>query len=170
MADEVLATMTNTKTRLVGKNCIVYINFGVGATEASPVWSPIGGQTKGDMDMSADTIDGSNKDSGGWGETYAGTKSTEIKIEGYVTKDDKAFAAFKQAFVDGKPVDICRYFSDAGEADRIWANITKFGDETPHDDMVSFSATVGGIGAPKFYKNLKTVDDVKDTASSGTGT
>lgn len=166
MAAKVRATMTDAKHRLQGKNCIVYLNFGEGATEAAPKWSAIGGQTKGNLEMSADSIDGSNKDSGGWGETYAGTKTTELSMEGYVTKGDEAYDALKDAFVKGEAVDICRFFTDAGEADRNWYNITKLGDETPHDDMVSFSITLGGVGAPKFYTGLTTVDDVID---SGTG-
>ena len=83
-----------------------------------------------------------------------------------MTKGDAAYDALKDAFVKGEAVDICRFFTDAGEADRNWYNITKLGDETPHDDMVSFSITLGGVGAPKFYTGLTTVDGVKD---SGTG-
>lgn len=158
---KVRATMTSAKQRLVGKNCLVYLNYGEGATEAAPKWTAIGGQTKGNLDMSADSIDGSNKDSGGWGETYAGTKTTELSVEGYVTKADGAYSALKDAFVNGEAVDICRYFSDAGTADRNWYYITKLGDETPHDDMVSFSMTLGGVGAPKFYSDLTSVDSVK---------
>lgn len=158
---KVCAKMTNSKQRLVGKNCLVYLNYGEGATEAAPKWAAIGGQTKGNLDMSADSIDGSNKDSGGWGETYTGTKTTELSVEGYITKDDDAYNALKEAFVNGEAVDICRYFADAGTAERNWYNITKLSDETPHDDMVSFSMTLGGIGAPKFYKGLTSVDGVK---------
>ena len=166
MADKVLATMTDKKQRLLGKNCIVYLNYGESATEATPKWTAIGGQTKGNLEMSADSIDGSNKDSGGWGEEYAGTKSTELSVEGYVTKDDEAYNALKDAFINGAAVDICRFFTDSGTADRNWYHITKLSDETPHDDMVSFSLTLGGVGAPKFYKGLSTVDGVKDTAAT----
>ena len=158
---KVRATMTSAKQRLVGKYCLVYLNYGEGATEAAPKWTPIGGQTKGNLDMSADSIDGSNKDSGGWGETYAGTKTTELSVEGYITKGDDAYDALKDAFTRGEAVDVCRYFSDSGTADRNWYNITKLSDETPHDDMVSFSMTLGGVGAPKFYKDLSSVDGVK---------
>ena len=170
MADKVRATRTDTKQRLLGKNCLVYLNYGEGATEDAPKWTAIGGQTKGNLEMSADSIDGSNKDSGGWGEEYAGTKSTELSLEGYATKADGAYEALKDAFVKGEAVDICRFFSDAGTADRNWYHITKLSDETPHDDMVSFSMTLGGIGAPKFYKGLSTVDGVKgDLTVSQTG-
>lgn len=157
---KVRAEMTNSKQRLQGKNCIVYLNYGEAATEEAPKWTAIGGQTKGDLEMSADEIDGSNKDSGGWGETYAGTKTTELSVEGYITKGDEAYDALKDAFVKGAAVDICRFFADAGEADRNWYNITKLSDETPHDDMASFTLTLGGVGAPKFYTGLQTVDDV----------
>ena len=151
--------------KLVGKNVLVYINFGESATEASPVWCLIGGQRNGNLTMSADDIDASNKSSGGWGETYPGIKSTELSLEGIINCGDEGYAALKDAFIKGEAVDICRYASD-GTADRNWYNITELSDETPHDDMATFSATLGGVGKPKFYSNLTSINDVTGLISS----
>lgn len=159
---KVRPTRSVTVDKLVGKNVLVYINFGENATEAAPVWTLIGGQRSASLSMTADDIDATNKASGGWGETYAGIKSTELSMDGIINKNDEGYAALKDAFVKGEAVDLCRYATD-GTADRNWYNITELSDETPHDDMATFSLTAGGVGKPKFYTGLQSVDDVTGT-------
>lgn len=156
---KVRATRSVTVDKLVGKNVLVYINFGEGATEVAPVWTLIGGQRSASLSMTADDIDASNKASGGWGETYPGTKSTELSMDGIINTNDEGYAALKDAFVKGEAVDLCRYATD-GTADRNWYNITELSDETPHDDMATFSLTAGGVGAPHFYTGLTSINDV----------
>lgn len=159
---KVRPTRSVTVDKLVGKNVLVYINFGENATEASPVWTLVGGQRSASLSMTADGIDATNKASGGWGETYAGLKSTELTMDGIINKNDEGYAALKDAFVKGEAVDLCRYATD-GTADRNWYNITELSDETPHDDMATFSMTAGGVGAPHFYTELNSIDDVTGT-------
>ena len=72
----------------------------------------VGGQTTADYDMSADSIDATNKTSDGWGETYAGNKSTELSLEGIVCKSDEAYEQLQAAFMAGEAVDICRFRGD----------------------------------------------------------
>lgn len=167
MAEKVRAVKPVTEDKLQGKEVLAYINYGEGATYESPKWTLIGGQTKADFSMSADSIDASNKSSGGWGETYAGVRTTELSLEIVIPKQDVGYAALKDAFVKGEAVDICRYASD-GSAERNWYNITELSDETPHDDMATASITLGGLGQPKFYHQLKSVQEVGtvSTASS----
>lgn len=148
-----------TQNKLLGKEVLVYLNYGEGATEAKPVWTQVGGQTTADYDMSADSIDATNKTSDGWGETYAGNKSTELNLEGIVCKSDEAYEQLQAAFMAGEAVDICRFRGD-GRAERNWYSITELSDETPHDDTSTFKMTLNGLGKPKFYKGCKTVDDV----------
>lgn len=157
---KVRATLEETSKKLMGKNVLLYINFGEAATEAAPVWTLIGGQQSADLSMSADDIDVSDKNSGGWGETEAGIKSTELTLEGIICNGDEGYAALKDAFIKGEPVDICRYASD-GTADRNWYSITELSDETPHDDAATFSVTLAGKGAPTFYTGLDSIDGVK---------
>lgn len=158
---KVRATVEDTSNKLLGKNVLLYINYGEGATVAAPVWTLIGGQQSADLSMSADDIDVSDKNSGGWGETVAGIKSTELTLEGIICNGDEGYAALKDAFIKGEAVDICRYASD-GTADRNTYSITELSDETPHDDAATFSVTLAGKGAPTFYSNLTSVDGVKD--------
>lgn len=166
---KVRPTRSATADKLVGKNVLVYINYGEGATEASPVWCLIGGQRGASLSMTADSIDATNKASGGWGETYAGIKGTELSFDGIINKSDPGYAALKDAFVKGEAVDLCRYATD-GTADRNWYNITDLSDQTPHDDMATFSMTAGGIGKPRFYEGLTSINDVvgliSDTSES----
>ena len=152
--------------KLMGKEVLLYLNFGEGATEEAPVWTLIGGQTTADLDMSADDIDASDKNSNGWGETEAGLKTTELSLEGIICNNDEGYAALKDAFIKGEAVDICRYAAD-GTADRNWYSITELSDETPHDDMATFSVTLAGIGEPKFYKGLSSVDEVQGDPEDG---
>lgn len=162
---KVRPTRSASADKLTGKNVLLYINYGESATESSPVWCLIGGQRTANFTMSADDIDASNKSSGGWGETYPGIKKTEMSLSGVKNVADDGFAALKDAYIKGEPVDICRYASD-GTAERNWYNITELSDETPHDDMATFSATLGGIGKPKFYSGLTSINDVTGLISS----
>lgn len=74
MADKVRAKLAAVHTKLEGKYVLVYLNFGESATEASPKWAMIGGQKSGDLDLSADSIDASDKTSGGWGENILASR------------------------------------------------------------------------------------------------
>ena len=148
-----------TEDKLVGKQVLLYINYGEGATEASPVWCLVGGQRNANLSMTADDIDASNKSSGGWGETYAGIKRTELSFDGIICKNDDGYNAMKDAYIKGEAVDCCRYATD-GTAERNWYNITDLSDETPYDDMATFSCSMGGVGKPRFYEGLSSINDV----------
>lgn len=163
MATKARAKLAANYQKLEGKYVLVYLNFGEGAAEESPKWALVGGQKSGNLDMSADSIDASDKTSGGWGEKYPGIKSTELSVEGNILGGDEAYQALKDAFLKGEPVDICRYDSKNKTADRNWYSITELGDETPHDDVATFSLKLEGIGAPKFYEGLTSVDSVGTT-------
>lgn len=160
-----LVVDTNKVQKIAGKNVLVYINYGEGATYDAPKWCLIGGQTTADLDMTADSIDASTKDSGGWGETLAGMKSTELDLEGVAAVNDEGLDQLKQAYLNGLTVDICRYTVGAGTADRNFYVVTEYSDSTPHDDVVSYKAKLSGKGAPKFYKDLQSVDDVEASAT-----
>ena len=145
--------------KLVGKNVLLYINYGEGATESAPVWTLIGGQRSASLSMTADDIDATNKGSDGWGEVYAGIKSTQLSFEGIINKNDDGYAALKDAYIKGEAVDLCRYATD-GTAERNWYNITELSDEAPYNDMATFSCSAGGVGKPRFYSGLTSINDV----------
>lgn len=159
-----LVTDTTGSKKIAGKDVLVYLNYGEAATYDAPKWTLIGGQRSGDLDLTADSIDAASKDSGGWGETLAGMKSSELSVELVATVGDEGAQQLKQAFLDGSKVDICRFATGAGVADRNFYSITEYSDSAPHDDVMTITVTLEGAGAPKFYDNLTTIDDVKTTA------
>lgn len=167
MAGKVRATRSANAGKIQGKDVLAYLNFGTGATEALPQWALFGGQTTADLSMSADEIDANSKDSGGWGESYAGIRSTELSLECIATKADEAYAALKDAFIKSEVVDICRYCTTDSTAERNWYSITEISDTTPHDDMVTFSIKLKGIGAPTFYEKVTKIADVKGAMTGG---
>jgi TP901-1 family phage major tail protein len=144
-----------TQNKLRGKDVLVFLNYGEGATYAAPVWALIGGQRNAGLSMSADEIDLSDKTSGGFGETDQGIKSTEISLEGLIVTGSPVLKEIKAAFLAGEAVDILRWAKD-GTSDRNWYSITEFSDDAPHDDAVTITITLKGMGEPTF------IDDMPD--------
>lgn len=142
-----------TSQKLMGKNTLLFLNYGEAATEQTPVWALFGGQRNASFSMSADEVDVSDKTSGGWGETEQGIKSTEISIEGVSTKGNKVLAEIKAAFIAGEAVHILRWCKD-GSSEINWYNITEFSDDAPMDDAVTFSITLKGCGEPTFKEDM----------------
>ena len=50
---KVRPTRSATEDKLVGKNVLLYINYGDGATESAPVWCLVGGQRNANLSMTA---------------------------------------------------------------------------------------------------------------------
>lgn len=81
------ATPTNTgSVATAGKDYLIYLN--TGETEATPVWTLLGGQRSGDLARKADSIDASNKTSGGWKSSLAGLREWSIDLESVVILND----------------------------------------------------------------------------------
>lgn len=55
--------------KLMGREVLVFLDFGEDATYDDPVWSLIGGQRTADFNNSADSIDTSDKNSNGYGDS-----------------------------------------------------------------------------------------------------
>ena len=84
--------MKSTSEKLLGKNVLVFLNYGEAASEESPKWTLIGGQRSADYSASAEEIDLTDKTSGGYGDAEAGVKSTELTVELIVTSMEETAA------------------------------------------------------------------------------
>ena len=164
---------TNASQSMAGKNLLLYIAYGEGATVESPIWNLVGGQRNSPLSMSADEIDASDKSSGGWGETLQGTKTWSIEQECVYKVHDNGFDIMRYAFLNDIPVYLMRRDKN-GNAVKGFANITEFSDDNPHDDVATATVTFSGIGEPEFSTNEPdpgaadgAVDDL--TATAGTG-
>lgn len=143
---------TNASQSLAGKNLLLYIAYGEGATVENPNWNLVGGQRNSPLSMSADEIDASDKSSGGWGETLQGTKTWSIEQECVYKVNDNGFDIMRYAFLNDIPVYLMRRDKN-GNAVKGFANITEFSDDNPHDDVATATVTFSGIGAPEFSTN-----------------
>jgi TP901-1 family phage major tail protein len=159
--------------KIQGKNALLFVNAGEGATVESPNWLLVGGQRNSALEMSADEIDVSDKGSGGWGDTLAGTKTWSISLESIMVIGDIGAQAIKQAFLNDQEIQIMRWrrSSEAGylgEAETGWVTVTEFSDDAPHDDAMTLTGTLNGRGAPTFLSDVPYPGGIKNlTATPG---
>ncbi len=136
------APKAGTALATVGKNYFIYINTG---TEDTPEWTKIGGQRGGSLSRKADTLDASNKDSGGWKSTLQGMKEWSIELDTILMANDDGLSALDQAFLDSQLVQLKFEYPDKSYVTG-WASITEMSMEAPHDDVASYKGTLSGVG------------------------
>ena len=148
---KVLAQPTTTEKIVAGKDVFLYINYGENATEASPVWTLIGGQRSTGADMSVDEIDTSHKTSGGYKTYMAGLFGWKWSADGVYILDDDGLAAVKEAFYGRKTAEFrLVYKNSAGtivEAQHGWGIVTGFNPNADHTDVATLSIEISGTGA-----------------------
>lgn len=105
----------------------------------------IGGQKGASLSRSAETIDISDKVSGGWAESMMGLKSWSIECEGFVCLGDQGFDKLHEAFDDRLPLEV--EIKVGGEDGYTYTGsvvITDFPEEYPMDDAVTYSVSLQG--------------------------
>lgn len=114
----------------------------------------IGGQKGASLSRSAETIDVSDKTSGGWAESIMGLKSWSLDCEGFVCLGDEGFEELHTAFDERKAIDV---EIKVGETDGYTYTgkvvITDFPEEFPQDDAVTYSLTLQGASPLRRAKN-----------------
>ena len=106
---------------------------------------PVGGQKGASLKRSADTIDVSDKTSGGWSESIMGIKSWSLDCDGFVTLGDKGFALIHQAFDTRVALDVEIKIGDKeGYTYTGKVVITDFPEEYASDNAVTYSLTLQG--------------------------
>ena len=105
----------------------------------------VGGQKGASLSRSAETIDVSDKTSGGWTESIMGLKSWSLDCEGFVTLGDSGFELLHEAFENRTPLDI--EIKVGGEDGYTYTGkvvITDFPEEYQQDSAVSYSLSLQG--------------------------
>lgn len=146
-------TRSAAQDKLLGKNVLVFLNYGEAATYAAPVWSLLGGQRSASFSSSADEIDLTDKTSDGYGDSEQGIKNTELSIDLVCKSGDETLEALRDAYDKGEAVDILRWVK-SGDSVRNWYAITEISDEASHDDAVTLSLTLKGKGKPTYTSNM----------------
>ena len=108
----------------------------------------ISGQQGLTINRSADTIEITSKDTqGGWKAYLAGMKEWSIDNDGLYVPSDQSHKILSQAFNSGDPV--CIKVVDGKRKVGMFgglAVITDYPIEAPHDDAVTYSITLSGMG------------------------
>ena len=132
----------NISTATVGKDYLLMVNKG---TYAVPAWTVVGGQRNSKLTEKADSIDVSDKSTGGWSSKLAGLKSWSIDLSGLVMLNDEGVDVLEVAFRAGMNVDVKLQYPDKSYQ-RGWAAITEFSKDVPHDGAATLSGTLEGNG------------------------
>lgn len=148
--------------KLLGKNVLVFLNYGEGATEESPVWSLIGGQRDASYNDSADEIDVSDKNSSGYGDSEPGMKTIELTVEMIVKTNDDTVNELRDAYDNDEAVDILRW-SKNGRSIRNWYIITGLEESATYDDAAILSVTLKGKGKPTYTEQM---EDPRETTGA----
>lgn len=139
--------------KLMGREVLVFLDYGEDATYADPVWSLIGGQRTADFNNSADAIDTSDKNSNGYGDSEPGMKTTEIAMELIIKPSDPTIGQLYEAYENNEAVDILRWV-DGGRSTRNWYSITEMSESAAYDDASILSLTLTGKGEPTVIEDM----------------
>ena len=127
-----------------GKDYLLYLNVGTDETTGAK-WLLLGGQRSGDLSRKSDSIDASNKSSGGWKSTIAGLKEWSFSLETLLLPQEDSLKLLEKAFLDGKNVHIKFERPDKSFYTGI-ASITELSMQTPHDGVATYKGSLNGVG------------------------
>lgn len=108
----------------------------------------LGGQTGATLNREAETIDTTDKTSGGWKSSLAGILSWSIDADGFVVLGDKAFGLIEDAFLGRK--EVSAEIRMGGDSDAEGITYTGKGYlvdlplEFAQDDAVTYSLSLEG--------------------------
>ena len=104
---------------------------------------PVAAQRGASLSMSADTLDKTSKDGGGWSESLQGLKSWSISTDGLLIFDDVGYVALEEAFLNSENVMV-QLASKSGTIYEGDAIITTLDFDAPYDDLATYSAEFTG--------------------------
>lgn len=128
-------------SKMKGMKCLVKI---VEGEDASKV---LAGQRSATLNRSAETLDGTSKDSeGGWTENLQGFKEWSVDCDGALVESDEAYDHLEAQFEAGEPVNVIVELA-SGKQYEGPAIITDFPIEMPYDDLATYSISLTGAKA-----------------------
>lgn len=121
----------------------------------------VGGQTGASLARTAETIDTSDKTTGGWSTSMVGLKSWSIEAEGFVALGDDGQDLLELAYDNREPIHAEIRVGASNDKDGITYTgecvITDLSNEFGQDDAVTFSLSLEG--ASPLSRIVGTVED-----------
>lgn len=129
--------------KLSGADVLVSVNTG---SQQSPSWTEIGGQRSATINMQADTIDTSDKTTGGFKTFMAGLIEWSVEMDALYVENDNGMSALHDAFIARAMVEIVVTF-DGVTRYTGYAYVTELSSDAAHDDAVTMKCTLSGASA-----------------------
>lgn len=110
----------------------------------------LGGQRNATLNRSKETIDTTNKTTGGWKTFLPGLKEWSVDADGVYVVSDRAYGILEEAYNNDIPITV--ELGEAGSGDIGFtgeAIITDFPVECPYDDTCTYTVTLQGTGELK---------------------
>ena len=110
----------------------------------------IAGQRTASLDLSADALDATTKESNGWIENEVGLRSWSVSADGLYVRNDRSHRAIINHFLNREKIDVILEQDTGSEFDlsfRGTAVITSYPLEMPYDDLIGYSIDLEGDGA-----------------------
>jgi len=123
-----------------GLDMLLYTNSG---TPEAPIWSAISGQKNCTLNRSADSIETTSKDTGGFKTFTTSLKEWSIDLDGMLIFDDASYRILEDAYNDNTVLHV-QLKSSAGDLYSGDVIITDFPLEFPFDDMATYSCSLSG--------------------------
>ena len=129
-------------------------------------WVKLAGQQGATMNMSAESLDRTCKDSGMWREKTTSFKEWSFDTDGIIVFGNKAYEYLVECFIKSRPVHIAMSHTSREETDeeqyanflRGKATISEFNHEFGYEDNATYSMTLEGSSQPIFFAK----DDVPE--------
>lgn len=132
--------------KLAGVDVILKVK-GEGETELVA----LAGQTGTDLDLTAETIDVTDKNSQGWVTSMAGLKSWSLSSDGFVDLGEPSLKMLRKHFIDRKPIHVEIRVGEKTSEDGVTFKGLAYITSLPHgfqqDDAVTYSVDLQG-GSP----------------------
>lgn len=137
-----------------GKKRLLYVNYGTGATAATPNWTLIGGAEDFTMSPTVNTQSKTTKDSGNWSIAAPTGKSFEISSKLVAIAGDVGQNVLKSFIYDDKCTDknaLQFAYVDVDSKDymQFAAIPTGFEETSSAADLVEYSFKATGTGKPE---------------------
>ena len=143
-----------------GKEEVLFVNYGEGATAAAPVWTKVGGILNNSLNISLEVNSVQTKDSGYWAEGGIVSKSGEVSAEMICKKDDIGQMAVENFVEDDettrekKALQFALVRMDTLKYKKFWAAPSSFETTADSEDLIQKSFSAALLGAPENLENF----------------
>lgn len=135
---------------------------------------PLAGQTGTELNLDADTIDVTDKNSNGWKTAIAGLMSWKMSSDGFVDLGEDSLPLLRQAFFTRKPIKVKLRMGENTDKNGVTFKGSAYIKSFPHsfkqDDAVTYSLDLEGATQLEHAEGAVTAAAPKSAAANSQST